>query len=150
MKHLVKTEIHHKDACTQFSIAMALDIPVEEVVNGMGTWRGVAPSGIGNYLTRKGYWNGSINQAGEGINIEGKGIAIIQSEAEGHCVAFEDGIVYDPNGRIFSGDCAVENLCAYYTRYEEDKLVWSARVVMELEPVKVREWSVGKKEEVTA
>lgn len=141
MNHVVKRHPHHMDACTQFSIAMAYDIPLDVVTKELG-FGAVTTAQLRRYLVRMGLSATGDSLDDAGAVTEGKGIMIIHGGYEGHAVAFEDGKIYDPNGHTFD---SVESLLHYYTTHTSR--TWTFYTLFQNQPLKYRKWTVGKKKE---
>lgn len=141
MRHLVKSKNHHIDACTQFSIAMAFELELEAVAKELG-WGAVTTAGLREYLVRKGLSATGSSVYDAGAIKQGKGIAIIHGFLEGHAVAYNDGKIYDSNGRVFD---SLESVLHYYTTHTD--ATWTFYTLFQAEPIKYREWTVGKSKE---
>lgn len=137
MRHLTKKYRYQREACSQLSIAMALGCEAETVALQVGHWRGMSTQEILKYLDRKGMLrDATYNVSNERMG--GVGILIINNGREGHAMAFKDGIIYDPNGRLFN---SYEDACMQYSFATDSQ--WVAERIMTVAPVKTREWSVG-------
>lgn len=143
MKHLIKQRSFHVDACTQFSIAMAYDVNLSDVVKDLG-WAPVSTAQLRDFLIRRG-----LSAIGDSVDsakatAKGRGLAIILGAKEGHAVAYEDGKIYDPNGHTFKG---INEAIDYYSMITSTP--WEFYTAFEVAPLKMRTWNVGmkKKEE---
>jgi hypothetical protein len=142
MRHIVKRFQRDMDACTQFSIAMVYDRDVAEVAAELGTWGAVTTRELREYLVRMGLSATGSSTQDVSVIAKGKGMMNIHGGLEGHAMAYEDGIIYDPNGHTFD---SVHDALQYYTFHTGRP--WVLYAIFEATPIEYREWTVGKTKE---
>ena len=92
--------------CAQYAWSMALGVEVEEMFEELG--KPESGTNVNQYkrmLSRrgKGFLINDWPDNRRSIDLRGKGILCVTNRARnwGHAVAFEDGKIYDPSGKVF-------------------------------------------------
>ncbi|MCA1800121.1 MAG: hypothetical protein LC650_02360 [Actinobacteria bacterium] len=95
--------------CGQCSMAMVLDVPVSDVVKLLPTINGTS-AGQRNRVMAEYYSKPVIEvrkvDNRKYIDLSGVGVIAISTTKgprRGHAMAFKDGAIYDPGGRVFEG-----------------------------------------------
>lgn len=135
---MIKLVKQPKDSviCGHCSVAMITEIDIQEVIDAVGIDEryggGSTVEMQQEYLLAKGYTftEKSWMDNRKAIDLSGKGIVCITDRGHnwGHAMAFENGEIYDPMGKVFAD---VKEMKKFYKRFYSGVKVYNVTTLEE-------------------